>query len=190
VKATAIPAFGKTQNDQAIWDLMAFLYKERGISAQDFETHSADKSDKKAVACALCPDFVGGVSSSIGFNRVVTFHNMRNPWFMDPPWDRFHYLMTTGPVFHTYSQKTKFLVSGERHGPCAKYRMLCSGSSGTAKNGITLPLLSLHPGPIHIVFETEEMGSPVRCIQRIGNQALLVISRTEARSAPSGLHGP
>lgn len=35
VKMTAMPAFGKTQDDQTIWDLTAFLYKGRGISAQD-----------------------------------------------------------------------------------------------------------------------------------------------------------
>jgi mono/diheme cytochrome c family protein len=41
VKMTAMPAFGKTQDDQTIWDLTAFLYKGRGISAQDFEKQSA-----------------------------------------------------------------------------------------------------------------------------------------------------
>jgi mono/diheme cytochrome c family protein len=43
VKMTAMPAFGKTQDDQRIWDLTAFLYKGRGISAQDFEKLSAAK---------------------------------------------------------------------------------------------------------------------------------------------------
>ncbi|WNC93946.1 cytochrome c [Paraburkholderia sp. FT54] len=43
VKMTAMPAFGKTQDDQTIWDLTAFLYKGRGISAQDFEKLSASK---------------------------------------------------------------------------------------------------------------------------------------------------
>jgi mono/diheme cytochrome c family protein len=43
VKMTAMPAFGKTQDDQTIWDLTAFLYKGRGISAQDFEKLSAAK---------------------------------------------------------------------------------------------------------------------------------------------------
>lgn len=43
VKMSAMPAFGKTQDDQTIWDLTAFLYKGRGISAQDFEKDSATK---------------------------------------------------------------------------------------------------------------------------------------------------
>ncbi|WP_429261008.1 c-type cytochrome [Paraburkholderia sp. GAS334] len=43
VKMTAMPAFGKTQDDQTIWDLTAYLYKGRGISAQDFEKLSAAK---------------------------------------------------------------------------------------------------------------------------------------------------
>ena len=41
VKMTGMPAFGKTQDDQTIWDLTAFLYKGRGISAQDFAKLSA-----------------------------------------------------------------------------------------------------------------------------------------------------
>lgn len=43
VKMTAMPAFGKTQDDQTIWNLTAFLYQDRGISAQDFEKLSAVK---------------------------------------------------------------------------------------------------------------------------------------------------
>jgi hypothetical protein len=38
-----MPAFGKTQSDQTIWDLTAFLYKGSGISAQAFEKQSAAK---------------------------------------------------------------------------------------------------------------------------------------------------
>lgn len=45
VKMTAMPAFGKTQDDQTIWDLTAFLYKGRGISPQDFDKLSAGKPD-------------------------------------------------------------------------------------------------------------------------------------------------
>ena len=41
VKMTAMPAFGKTQDDQTIWDLTAFLYKGRGISPQAFDKQSA-----------------------------------------------------------------------------------------------------------------------------------------------------
>jgi mono/diheme cytochrome c family protein len=37
VKMTAMPAFGKTLDDRTVWDLTAFLYKGRGISAQAFE---------------------------------------------------------------------------------------------------------------------------------------------------------
>jgi mono/diheme cytochrome c family protein len=33
VKMTAMPAFGKTQDDKTIWELAAFLYKSRGIDA-------------------------------------------------------------------------------------------------------------------------------------------------------------
>jgi mono/diheme cytochrome c family protein len=43
VKMTAMPAFGKTQDDQTIWDLTAFLYKGRGMSAHDFDKLSAAK---------------------------------------------------------------------------------------------------------------------------------------------------
>jgi mono/diheme cytochrome c family protein len=41
VKMTAMPAFGKTQDNQTIWDLTAFLYKGRGISLKAFEKQSA-----------------------------------------------------------------------------------------------------------------------------------------------------
>jgi hypothetical protein len=34
VKMTAMPALGKTQDDQTIWQLAAFLYKARGINAR------------------------------------------------------------------------------------------------------------------------------------------------------------
>jgi mono/diheme cytochrome c family protein len=44
VKMTAMPAFGKTQDDQTIWQLTAFLYKGRGISPQDYAKLSAIKS--------------------------------------------------------------------------------------------------------------------------------------------------
>jgi cytochrome c len=40
VKMTAMPAFGKTQDDQTIWDLTAFLFNGRGISAQAFQKES------------------------------------------------------------------------------------------------------------------------------------------------------
>jgi hypothetical protein len=36
VKMTAMPALGKTQDDQTIWQLAAFLYKARGINAYDY----------------------------------------------------------------------------------------------------------------------------------------------------------
>jgi mono/diheme cytochrome c family protein len=44
VKMTAMPAFGKTEDDQTIWQLTAFLYKGRGISPQDYAKLSAAKS--------------------------------------------------------------------------------------------------------------------------------------------------
>ena len=34
VKMTAMPAFGRTQDDQKLWQVAAFLFKGRGISAQ------------------------------------------------------------------------------------------------------------------------------------------------------------
>jgi mono/diheme cytochrome c family protein len=37
VKMTGMPAFGKTQSDQTLWQLAAFLEKGRGISAQDYD---------------------------------------------------------------------------------------------------------------------------------------------------------
>jgi mono/diheme cytochrome c family protein len=36
VRMTAMPSFGKTQSDQTLWQLAAFLQKEHGISAQDY----------------------------------------------------------------------------------------------------------------------------------------------------------
>lgn len=36
IKMTAMPGFGKTQADQQIWAIAAFLRKAPGISAQDF----------------------------------------------------------------------------------------------------------------------------------------------------------
>lgn len=47
VKMTAMPAFGKTQDDQAIWDLTAFLYKGRGMTPRTFEKQSAAKPDAR-----------------------------------------------------------------------------------------------------------------------------------------------
>jgi mono/diheme cytochrome c family protein len=37
VKMTGMPAFGKTQDDQTLWQLAAFLEKGRGISAQVYD---------------------------------------------------------------------------------------------------------------------------------------------------------
>jgi len=37
VKMTGMPSFGKTQSDQTMWQLAAFLSKGRGISAQDYD---------------------------------------------------------------------------------------------------------------------------------------------------------
>jgi mono/diheme cytochrome c family protein len=37
VKMTGMPSFGKTQSDQAMWQLAAFLSTGRGISAQDYD---------------------------------------------------------------------------------------------------------------------------------------------------------
>jgi mono/diheme cytochrome c family protein len=36
VRMTAMPSFGKTQSDQTLWQLAAFLQKEHGISAQAY----------------------------------------------------------------------------------------------------------------------------------------------------------
>ena len=38
VKMTAMPGFGKTQTDEQIWELVAFLSKAPGMSPQDFTT--------------------------------------------------------------------------------------------------------------------------------------------------------
>ena len=40
VKMTGMPAFGKTQSDEQIWAIAAFLHKSRGIATQDFQTLS------------------------------------------------------------------------------------------------------------------------------------------------------
>src|SRR5260221_5299780 len=37
VNMTGMPAFGKTQPDEQIWAIAAFLHKARGISAQEFQ---------------------------------------------------------------------------------------------------------------------------------------------------------
>jgi hypothetical protein len=37
---TGMPAFGKTQSDEQIWAIAAFLHKSRGMAAQDFQTLS------------------------------------------------------------------------------------------------------------------------------------------------------
>jgi mono/diheme cytochrome c family protein len=37
VKLSAMPAWGKTHNDQLIWDLVAFIRKMRGMNEQQFE---------------------------------------------------------------------------------------------------------------------------------------------------------
>jgi mono/diheme cytochrome c family protein len=47
VKMTGMPAFGKTQSDQTIWQLAAFLNKERGISAQDYTALVNGTTDDK-----------------------------------------------------------------------------------------------------------------------------------------------
>ena len=36
VRMTAMPSFGKTQSDQTLWQMAAFLQKEHGISSQDY----------------------------------------------------------------------------------------------------------------------------------------------------------
>jgi mono/diheme cytochrome c family protein len=41
VKMTGMPSFGKTQSDQAMWQLAAFLLKGRGISAADYDALTA-----------------------------------------------------------------------------------------------------------------------------------------------------
>jgi mono/diheme cytochrome c family protein len=37
VNMTAMPSFGKTQSDQTIWQLSAFLYDARGISKERYD---------------------------------------------------------------------------------------------------------------------------------------------------------
>jgi len=45
VKMTGMPSFGKTQSDQAMWQLAAFLSKERGISALDYDALAVMNND-------------------------------------------------------------------------------------------------------------------------------------------------
>ena len=45
VKMTGMPAFGKTQDDQTLWQLAAFLEKGRGISAQDYDALALGRDD-------------------------------------------------------------------------------------------------------------------------------------------------
>jgi mono/diheme cytochrome c family protein len=42
VKMTGMAAFGKSMTDQQIWDLAAFLHKDRGISAADYAKLAAN----------------------------------------------------------------------------------------------------------------------------------------------------
>ena len=42
VKMTGMAAFGKSMTDQQIWDLAAFLQKDRGISAVDYAKLAAN----------------------------------------------------------------------------------------------------------------------------------------------------
>ncbi len=52
VNMTAMPSFGKTQSDQAIWQVAAFIYAERGISKDKYEqlVHRNAQVDNTGVA--------------------------------------------------------------------------------------------------------------------------------------------
>jgi hypothetical protein len=34
---TAMPSFGKTQSDQTLWQVAAFIYAERGVSKEQYD---------------------------------------------------------------------------------------------------------------------------------------------------------
>jgi mono/diheme cytochrome c family protein len=42
VKLSAMPAWGKTHDDQLIWDMVAFLRQMRGMNEQQFEATVAN----------------------------------------------------------------------------------------------------------------------------------------------------
>jgi mono/diheme cytochrome c family protein len=44
VKMTGMPAFGKTESDQVIWQVAAFLHAERGVAVQGFEILAGQSS--------------------------------------------------------------------------------------------------------------------------------------------------
>ncbi|KWF16681.1 c-type cytochrome [Burkholderia pseudomultivorans] len=52
VNMTAMPAFGKTQSDDAIWQVAAFIYAERGISKEKYGllVHGNGQTDSTAAS--------------------------------------------------------------------------------------------------------------------------------------------
>lgn len=52
VNMTAMPSFGKTQSDDAIWQVAAFIYAERGISRDKYDllVHANAQTDSTAVS--------------------------------------------------------------------------------------------------------------------------------------------
>jgi mono/diheme cytochrome c family protein len=52
VNMTAMPSFGKTQSDQAIWQVAAFIYAERGISKDNYDqlAHGSAEAGNTAIS--------------------------------------------------------------------------------------------------------------------------------------------
>lgn len=52
VNMTAMPSFGKTQPDDAIWQVAAFIYAERGISKDKYDqlVHGGGQTDRMPVS--------------------------------------------------------------------------------------------------------------------------------------------
>jgi len=52
VNMTAMPSFGKTQSDQAMWQVAAFIYAERGISKDKYDelAHGDAQGDNARVS--------------------------------------------------------------------------------------------------------------------------------------------
>ena len=57
VNMTAMPSFGKTQSDEAIWQVAAFIYAERGISKDKYDllVHGNAKVDCTAASLKSPP---------------------------------------------------------------------------------------------------------------------------------------
>jgi hypothetical protein len=55
IKMSAIPAWGKSHDDEAIWNMVAFVRKAPGMSAPDYRA-SPQKSSANGVTVSITPN--------------------------------------------------------------------------------------------------------------------------------------